>query len=127
MPPGTRRPLLERRQKPMGVALVPLLRQDHHIDQVRHPTLEPVAKATDPVTNLVAEDEIVLVQSGGSPIGVLLLVEQIREPGREVLVLFHFPNREFAHLVTRLREETRSRSRSNTNAIRKFLSVDMIT
>src|SRR6266540_6212189 len=56
MPPGTRRPLLERRQKPVGVALVPLLRQDHHIDQVRHPTPEPVAQATDPVTNLVAED-----------------------------------------------------------------------
>src|SRR3954452_18976087 len=52
MSPGTRRPLFERGHQPVGVALVPPLRQAPHIDQVRYPAPEPVAQAADPVTDL---------------------------------------------------------------------------
>ena len=62
-------PLLEGRQQAVGVALVPLLRQDHHIDQVGHAAPEPVAQAADPVADLVAEDEVVLVEARRKPAG----------------------------------------------------------
>ena len=54
-------PLLEGRQQAVGVAPVPLLRQDHHVHQVGHAAPEPVAQAPDPVADLVAENEVMLV------------------------------------------------------------------
>src|SRR5262249_2936314 len=94
------RPFLEGGHQPVGVAPVPLLRENHHINQVGNPTAEPVTQTPDPVADLVAEYEVVLVK-GPSPAGrVLLLLEELGEPGREVLVLSHLSNCELAHDLT---------------------------
>ena len=61
VPAGLGRPLLERRQQPVGVAPMPLLRQDHHVHQMGHSAPEPVPQAPDPVPDLVAENEVMLV------------------------------------------------------------------
>src|SRR5690349_19897906 len=61
MPAGLSRTPFEGRQQPVGVAFVPLLRQDHHVDQMGHPTSEPVAQAPDPVPDLVAENEVMVI------------------------------------------------------------------
>ena len=91
------RPLLESCQKPVGVAPVPLLRQDHHVNQVGDPAPEPVPEPPDPVADLVAEYEVVLVERARPAGGILLLLEELGEPGREVLVLSHLSNCELAH------------------------------
>ena len=91
------RPLLERRHQPVGVAPVPLLRQDHHVHQVGHSAPEPVPQAPDPVADLVAENEVMLVDGARRAGRGVLLFEQLGEPGREILVLSHLSNRELAH------------------------------
>ena len=124
---GLGRPLLEGRQQPVGVAPVPLLRQDHHVHQVGHPAPEPVAQAPDPVADLVAENEVMLVERAGPRRLVLLLLEELGEPGREVLVLSHLSNRELAHGSTCLPEVIPISCCCNTNASPLFLSVKVVT
>src|SRR4051812_7908639 len=92
--------LLEGREQSVRVALVPLLRQDHHVHQVGHPAAEPVAQAADPVADLVAQNEVVLVEGAGRAGVTFFLVEELGEPGREVLVLSHLSNGELAHVTT---------------------------
>src|SRR5262249_33443365 len=81
--------LLEGRQKSVGVPLVPLLGQDPNTPQVCHPPSQPVLKPADPVPDLVAQNEVMVVGAARAR-KPLLLLEQLREPGREVLVLAHF-------------------------------------
>jgi hypothetical protein len=91
------RPLLEGGKEPVGVAAVPLLRQDHNIDQVGHSAAQPVAQAPDPVTDLVAEHEVTLLRTAGTARHLVLLLDELGVPGCKVAVLFHFPDDEFAH------------------------------
>src|SRR3954470_17144306 len=59
---------------------------------------EPVPEASDPVADLVAQDEVAFIERAGPAGRVLFLLEDFGEPGREVLVLFHVPDCQLAHL-----------------------------
>lgn len=78
---------------------VALLRENDDIYQVGDPSSEPEPQPPDPVTDLVAENEIAFVERAGPPAGILFLLQNLREPGREILVLFHVSNRQLAHLA----------------------------
>ena len=53
------------RDQAVCVSLVPLLRQDHHVHQMGHPAPQPVPEPPDPVADLVAENEVMLVERPG--------------------------------------------------------------
>jgi hypothetical protein len=80
------------------MSAVTLLGKDGDIYQVGDTPPEPESQPPDPVPNLVAEYEVALIERTGPPGRILLLLEDLREPGREVFVLLHVPNRELAHL-----------------------------
>src|SRR3954468_13051101 len=81
----------------VGMTSVALLGQYHYVDQVGDAATEPEAEAPDPVADLIAENEVALIERAGPAGGFLFLLEHLREPGREVLVLFHVSNGQLAH------------------------------
>ena len=107
---------LEGGQQTVGVAPVALLGQDHHINQVGNPAAEPEPEAPDPVADLVAENKVAFIERAGPAGRILFLLEDLGEPGREVLVLFHVSNRQLAHLPPPSSMGDSHPSVSNTNA-----------
>jgi hypothetical protein len=85
--------LFESGKQAVGVAPVAFLGQDNHINQMGNASPEPEPKATDPVANLVAQDEVAFIGRAGRAAGILFLFEDLGEPRGEVLVLFHVANR----------------------------------
>src|SRR3954453_21825435 len=99
---GIHRTFLESRQEAVGVTVVALLGEglrgeDEYALEVTPPAPEPVTKPPDPVPDLVAENEVALVDGTGPAACLLLLLEELGVPGGEVAILLHFPDRELAH------------------------------
>src|SRR4051794_38805623 len=94
---GIHRTFLESRQEAVGVTVVALLGEDEHVLEVSHPAPEPVTKPPDPVPDLVAENEVALVDGTGPAACLLLLLEELGVPGGEVPSLPLSPDRESPH------------------------------
>ena len=109
-------PLLEGIQKPVGMATVAFLRQDRNVHKMGHPAPQPVPQAPDPVTDLVAENEVAFIERAGPSGRILFLLEDLREPRCKVLVLLHVTNRQLAHLPPSPMGDSHPFA-SNTNAM----------
>jgi len=92
--------LLECVEQPVPISLMPLGRRDGQFQQVGDSAPQRVAEPADPVADVAGEDEVAFLDVGGCAVGLVLVIEQIREPGREFLALFHFADLELAHRVT---------------------------
>jgi hypothetical protein len=90
--------LLEGGKEAVGMTAMAFLRQDDYIDQVGNATPEPEPQASDPVADLVTENQVAFIEHARPPARILFLLENLREPGREVLVLLHVANCQLAHL-----------------------------
>src|SRR5919112_2435007 len=90
----------------MRVAAVAFLGEHDDIYQMGDASAEPEAEPANPVADLVAEDEVAFVRRVRPAARVLFLLEDLREPGREVLVLLHVANRQLTHLPPPSRWET---------------------
>src|SRR5918995_4136723 len=88
------------------MAAVAFLRKDDDVDQMGDASAEPEAEPADPIADLVAEDEVAFIGRSRPATRVLFLLEDLREPGREVLVLLHVANRQLTHLPPPSRWET---------------------
>ena len=87
--------LFEGGQQPVRVPLVTLLRHDSQFHEMGHPTTEGIPQSTDPVTDLVGEDQVVVLGLKGAPAGLGLALENVAQPIRKLLVLFYLSNRQF--------------------------------
>ena len=63
--PGFDGPLFEGREEPVGMSPVTLLGQYYYIDQVGDSAPEPEPQASNPIPDLIAEDEVALVERAG--------------------------------------------------------------
>jgi hypothetical protein len=88
---------LETGQQAVSVALVPFLLPDGDILQMSNPAAERVPEAPDPITHLVAEDEVVVLEVSGITGGLLLTHGEVVEPVGKLLALLHFADRQFTH------------------------------
>src|SRR3954470_18114336 len=113
---GLDRALLKGGEQAMGVTTVTFLGENHDINQMGDTRSEPEPQPPDPVADLVAEDEVAFVERAGPAGRVLFLLEDFGEPGREVLVLFHVPDCQLAHLPPSSPMGDSHPSVSNTNA-----------
>src|SRR4051794_22193628 len=94
---GIHRTFLESHQEAVGVTVVALLGEDEHVLEVSHPAPEPVTKPPDPVPDLIAENEVALVDGTGPAACLLLLLEELGVPGGEAAILLLSRDRELAH------------------------------
>src|SRR3954467_5682586 len=102
----------------MGMSAVALLGKDDHVDQVGNPAPEPEAEAPNPIADLVAQNQVALIGRARHPGRILFLLEDFREPCREVLVLLHVANCQLAHLPPPSPMGNSHPCISNTNAKR---------
>ena len=74
------------------------LREHNNIDEMGDATSEPEPKTTDPIANLIAQDQVAFIRRMRPASRILLLFEDFREPGSKVLVLLHVANRQLTHM-----------------------------
>src|SRR4051812_24960238 len=103
------------------------LGQDDDVDEMGDPATKPEAKAADPVADLVTQDEVTLIRRIRPAAWILFLLEDFREPGRNVLVLLHISNCQFTHLPPPSGWETPIPSPATLMPRLRYLSVNAIT